>query len=377
MKRIVVLFLAFSLLLCGCASIFDGSYVSTQPNQVQGSLIDIGDIQAATYDELLSAVISLAERGAKSGIIYVPMYDPERVAADMERAARFALLKSPIAAYAVQEITWELGTNNGQRAAAVNITYIHDRAEILKIRTVQNMEQAAQMIYQELGDSSTGIVLYVVDYNKTDFVQMVEEYAFRNPQLVMETPQVVANIYPNTGASRVVELKFTYQNTREALRQMKNQVLPVYASATYRISEENSIMENFSRLYSFLMDRGFGEYTIETSNTPAYSLLWHGAGDSRAFATLYAAICRYVDLDCEVVTGTRNGEPWYWNLIKIEEAYYHLDLLRSYEDGGFSLRVDQEMNGYVWDYSAYPATPEEVDPSLQETQPLPTAPEEQ
>jgi len=239
------------------------------------------------------------------------------------------------------------------------------------------MEQAAQMIYQELGDSSTGIVLYVVDYNKTDFVQMVEEYAFRNPQLVMETPQVVANTYPNTGASRVVELKFTYQNTREALRQMKNQVLPVYASATYRISEENSIMENFSRLYSFLMDRGFGEYTIETSNTPAYSLLWHGAGDSRAFATLYAAICRYVDLDCEVVTGTRNGEPWYWNLIKIEEAYYHLDLLRSYEDGGFSLRVDQEMNGYVWDYSAYPATPEEVEPSLQETQPLPTAPEEQ
>lgn len=376
MKRIMACCLAVCLLFTGCASIFDGEHISTTPHEEQNSLQGSVNTQVDEYDELLEALISLAERGSRSGIVYVTNYDQELIERDMEKAARIALQKSPIAAYAVEEITWDLGMNRGQRAVAVNITYYHERPEIMKIRKVSDMEEAMQLLYRELGNSSAGTVMYVDYFANVDFVQLVEKFAFDNPQSVMETPQVAVSVYPQTGVSRVIELKFTYQNNRDDLRRFKTQVSSHYVSSKELVDKESPDKENFSRLYSHLMYRGFGEYKIETSITPAYSLIWDGTGDSRAFATLYAAICRLSELECQVITGTRNGEPWYWNLVEINGNYYHLDLLRSHEGEGFYLMLDNEMAGYVWNYSAHPATPEVMDPAIQETVPEVTEPAE-
>ena len=39
-------------------------------------------------------------------------------------------------------------------------------------------------------------------------------------------------------------------------------------------------------------------------------------------------------------------------------VYYHVDLLRSAESGRLVALTSDEMNGYVWDYSAYPPAAE-------------------
>ena len=117
------------------------------------------------------------------------------------------------------------------------------------------------------------------------------------------------------------------------------------------------------------------DYPIETSITPAYSLLRHGVGDSRAFAMVYAAMCRSAGLECSIITGTHDGEPWTWNMVQDNGRYYHVDLLRSSGEGAFREFTDGEMSGYVWDYSAYPqsiapSTPEQTEepmPVLEET----------
>ena len=36
--------------------------------------------------------------------------------------------------------------------------------------------------------------------------------------------------------------------------------------------------------------------------------------------------------------------------------YYHVDLLRSADSSRLTPLTDDEMEGYVWDYSAYPET---------------------
>lgn len=375
MKRIIACCLAVCLLLTGCASMFDGDYVSTIPHEEQNGLHGSMNAQVDQYDGLVEALVALAERGSRSGIIYVSNYDQKQIGTDMDKAVKTAMTVSPIAAYAVEEIAWDLGMNRGQRAVAVTITYYHERPEILKIRKVSNVDEAAQLIYKELDSSSAGTVIHIDNYSNVDFVQLVEKYAFENPHSVMEAPQVAVNVYPKTGVSRVIELKFTYQNTRDDLHRFKNQIASFYTVSKYYTEQEAPDHENFGRLYSYLMDRKNG-YIIETSITPAYSLLWHGTGDSKAFATLYAAICRLSELECQVITGTRQGEPWYWNMVKIDGKYYHLDLLRSHEEGGFRLMLDSEMAGYVWNYSAHPATPEEMDPEIQPTEPEETGPME-
>ncbi len=86
-------------------------------------------------------------------------------------------------------------------------------------------------------------------------------------------------------------------------------------------------------------------------------------GDSEAFAIVYAAMCRAAELDCYIVSGTRGGEPWFWNIIRADDLYYHVDLLQSKDAGAFQMLTDEQMQGYVWDYSAYPAAGAAAGPS--------------
>ena len=170
----------------------------------------------------------------------------------------------------------------------------------------------------------------------------------------MEIPKVTVGVY-GTGASRVVELNFAYENSRDALQLMRSQVKPVFDAAEMYVSGDAADRQKYSQLYAFLMERF--DYKVETSITPAYSLLHHGVGDSRAFATVYAAMCRKAGLECMVVTGTRSGEPWVWNIILDNGSYQHVDLLRCSDQNRFRTVADRDMEGYVWDYSAYPQCP--------------------
>lgn len=357
MKRVCLLIIAVSLLLSGCASLFDGTYISTTPHRPQNSQTVTDDVLASNYDELYAALVNMAQNGMQTGLIHIPQYKLDVVEKDMEEAVSTAMRRDPITAYAVETITWELGSS-GQRAIAVNIEYIHDRSEIRKIREVADIESATEVILSEVLNASAGVVLYIQDYRKTDFVKMVEEYAFDNPQLVIETPQITENIYPKYGVSRVVELKFGFQTDREELKLMKSRVNGTFSSAKGYVRDDAQDRQKLFQLYSFLMER-FDEYTIETSITPAFSLLWYGIGDSKAFATMYAALCRAEGLDCQVIRGTRDGEPWYWNLVKENDRYYHVDLPRSSALGMFQMLTDGQMQGYVWHYEAYPSCPDE------------------
>ena len=352
MLRITALILALSLLLGGCTGFLDSSYVYVTPHQEQDSQTEEQIVSVSNYDSLVSTICDMVEIGTQSGIISVARYDQATVDRDMRKAIDYAMTVDPIGAYAVSDISYDLGTNAGQPAVALSITYIHDRSEIRKIQWTKNWSQAEEALKKALDNCESGIVLYLQDYEDVDFDQWVAFYAAANPERVIELPEVTANLYPDSGRERIVELKFTYQNSRDALRNMQTQVQRVFTSAVYYISSDASDSQKYSQLYAFLMERF--EYKLETSITPAYSLLQHGVGDSKAFATVYAAMCLRAQLECITVTGTRAGEPWYWNIVSCDGAYYHVDLLRSSENDAFALLSDQEMTGYVWDYSAYP-----------------------
>ena len=350
--RMLILLLACSLLLGGCGWL-DGSYVSVKPHQGQSGGIRTDNLTVSDYQELLTVLEEVVAKGTESCVINVVGYEQDALEENLESAARHIQKIYPVGAYAVEEMSYEIGSNVGKIAIALDISYRHSRTEIRKIHHADNMEDVRSLVGQALEDYDPVLVLQIEPYEQADYAQIVENYAQRNPQKVMETPQVTAEIY-GIGHSRVVELTFSYQTSREALRLMQAQVQPVFESAVLYVSGEGAQMQKYSQLYAFLMERF--DYTVETSITPAYSLLRHGVGDSRAFATVYAAMCRDAGLECMVVTGTHSGEPRIWNMICAEEMYYHVDLLRSNAQSGFEALLDEEMTGYVWDYSAYPQT---------------------
>ena len=368
-RKLIPPILAASLLLSGCGWL-DGSYVSVTPHEEQRQETQSEVMVASDYLDLMAALEEMISSGMDSGVINVAGYPSDAVESGMAVAVRYAMENYPIGAYAVEAIDYEVGTNNGLPAVAVTIAYRHSRAEIQTIRDVPNMAEAETVITKALEGYDAGVVLLVEDYLATDFTQMVQDYAEEHPDTVMETPQVTSVIH-GTGKEKVVELTFSYRTSRDSLRQMQNQVQPVFDSAVLYVSGDGADRQKYSQLYAFLMERF--DYTIETSITPSYSLLRHGVGDSRAFAIVYAAMCRDAGLECLTVTGTRSGEPRTWNIVLDNGHYYHVDLLRCSESGSFREYSDGDMTGYVWDYSAYPECPAVGLPAVQE--PESSAPE--
>lgn len=364
MKRICLCVCIAALLLSGCSGIGSGHYHSVEQHEAQENQNSSQSVSVENFDQLCKALTELTRQATKNQVISFARYDQTKVDQDMRRAIWWVKTYDPITAYAVEKITYEKGASSGQTAVAVTISYVHDRAEIQKIKNAGSMKEAQQIISGVLNNCEAGVVLFLEEYEQADFVQMVEDYAFLYPQWVMEVPQVSATVYPESGTQRVVELKFIYQNSRDSLRQMQSQVSSVFASAELYVIGKGPSLEKYALLNSFLMERY--DYQLETSITPAYSLLHHGVGDARAFATVYAAMCEQTGVKCQVVTGTRWGEPWYWNLICVGDVYYHIDLLRCSQEGRFTPRTDVDMEGYVWDFSAYP---ESIAPPPPETEP--------
>lgn len=379
MKKLSLVFVVLLLatMFTGCDSLFTGSYSSVKPHQESHEDGSLEVVEIASTAELQAALKEFVTDGRESGVVYVTGIAENNLVFAMEKAVQTIRKNDPIGAFAVESIGYEIGTNTGRTAIAVNISYSRSRAEILRIKTVKDMDAVMGQIADSLEDCDAGLVVQVENYEDLDLTQRIQDYVDSNPHICMEMPQVSVSAYPDTGAQRVIELTFTYQTSREVLRTMQNYVSPVFRAAGLNVSEEKEESIKFSRMYAFLMERNDCE--ISTSITPAYSLLRHGVGDSKAFATVYAAMCRTAELDCRVISGTRDGEPWTWNLICQDGVYYHVDLIRSNENGKLVLNYQKDMDGYVWDYSAYPESeppavivppPQDAtDPTVENTEP--------
>lgn len=365
--RLLPLILALCLLLGGCGWL-NGSFVSVTPHEAPRQVSHSGTITAANYKEFVTALKQLVSAGTEVAAIHVSEYPAKALETGVQRAVYDVKHNDPIGAYAVEDIQYEIGSSSGLPAVSITVAYRHNSTELQRIRRALGVTQAQTAAAAALESYDPGIVLLVSQYEDTDFSQFVQDYAGEHPETIMEVPQVTQALY-GTGESRVVELIFSYQTSRDSLRRMQAQVKPVFDSAVLYVSGDADDYQKFSQLYAFLMERF--DYKLETSITPAYSLLRHGTGDSRAFAQVYAAMCRDAGLTCMTVTGTRDGEPWTWNILLDGEEYYHVDLLRCSENGQFREQTDEEMDGYVWDYSDYPectGKPAAVETTAVETQ---------
>ena len=348
--RLLVPLFCLCLLLCGC-SMMDGEYVSVTPNRPHGQNSTEEEIMVSSYQQVQDVLSEMVESGVQDGVMYITNVSDIQATYFISTAIAYIRTENPIGVYAVNRITYEIGTNMGKRAIAVKITYNHNRSEILRIKQVRYMEEATDLVRVALENYESSTVIKVKNYTDLDLVQFVEDYVSEHPDTCMEMPQVTVSFYPNFGYERVMEIFFTYQSGRDTLRLMQQSVSDVFMSARFYVDPHSENSEKFSHLYSFLMERY--EYTIETSITPSYSLLRHGVGDSKAFASGYAAMCRQVGLTCEVISGTKAGEAWHWNAIRDGDTVYHLDLLECKASGYYTVKTEEEMTGYVWDYTNY------------------------
>lgn len=351
MKKICALLVACCLLLTGC-SWLDGEYYSVTPHAANANQQTQDTVVLTSYLEMRDALVNMVAAGTTKQTFYLVDIEKSLVDQYVNTAIMHVTKTNAIGAYAVEDIQYEVGTTAGADAIAVDVTYAHGRQEILRIKRVQTMNSLKKLIMTAMTSYSANVVIQVAEFEPIDIVQFIQDYVDANPDLCMEMPQLAVAVYPESGQERVVEISFTYQNSRDALRVMQETVAPIFSAAKMYVQGSEDDHQKYEQLYGFLMERF--DYQYETSINPTYSLLRYGVGDSKAFAHVYKIMCRNTGIHCEVVVGSRDGDAHYWNFIKIDDTFYHLDLLACKESGEFKLNTSDEMTGYVWDYSVYP-----------------------
>lgn len=373
MKRILALLLLTALLLGldGCSYMVRQDYLAVK-RHVEQSLPETEPTEAeeptlvTNRNELRGAILSFVRNWTERGSIRVQDYAGD-ISTDLTEAMTYATKEDPIGAYAVDYADAELRGGASSGVVEVSIVFRRSAAEIDSIVTVSGLTGAYNKIRQALADYDTALTLRIRNYEETDFAAYVRNYCLDHLESVVALPELSAAVYPEEGNTRILELHFTYPASRDELRSMQASVETILDSAAAYVSGGVDQQRRVQLLGRFLLTRFSYTVAQEEPQMPAYDLLYLGIAHSLSFAEVFQYECSRADIDSWLVSGTRNGEPYYWNIVHIQEIYYHVDLMRSVERGEDALTLlsaeTLETEGYAWDVEAYPANP------LQEPEP--------
>ena len=365
-KLLILVWIAAALLgLTACNGWIKNDYLSVTPHVEQplpsSQIPEEEPLPVATNrNELRGTVLGFIRDWTEHGKILVEYYDGD-INADLAETIQYATQEDPIGAYAVDFADAELFGSEESGSIEISIVFRRSAAEIDSIVTVNGNNSAYSKIQNVLVNYDTALTLRIRNYRETDFAAYISEYCLEHPDQVLAVPDFSAEIYPDEGETRILELHFSYPDTRDEMRLKQNSVNTILSSASSYISSGKDEYEKVVLLYRFLCGRF--DYTVaeEEPTMPAYNLLCDGLAHSRSFSSVFFAECSNANIQCLLVSGTRGGKACYWNMVRLNEQYYYVDLMRSIELGEKEIRLlsTEEMLelGYIWDSTSYPATP--------------------
>lgn len=378
MKRIFAILTALlTAFLCACGALVEDSYLAVephaeQPTQTVGATQEEAETVVTNRSELRGAVLSRIRDWVEFDTLRVENYEGD-LEGDLSETLAYATQEDPIGAYAVDFIDAELSGDAASGSIELSVVFRRSAAEIASIVTVNNTSAALRRIDQALISGETALTLRIRSYEETDFETYIFGYCLKNPNLVVALPELSAQVYPKEGETRILELHFTYDRTRENLNLMLSSVNTILDSASSYVTSGGTEAERLELLARFLSNRFDYKISRSTPTMPAYDLLCEGKAHSLSFATVFRYECTKAGTECLLVSGERNGETWYWNIVCLDGVYYHIDLMRGVErhESTLTLLLQEEMRaeGYVWAEEEYPANPEPEPTETEEDQP--------
>lgn len=371
-KRLLCLLLCAAAIFTSACTFFSGEYRSVKEHEEQSQPSstapseDEGPAVVHNRNELRGEMLRFVRDWREVGTILTQDYLGD-LSEDLPDALHYITEEDPIGSFAVDYADAELLESG---VISLRIVFRRSAAEIDAIVTVDGIDDAYDMIYGMLENCRTSLTLRIRDYEETDFLQSIRSYSLLHLTTVAAVPQVSAQLYPKSGRTRILELHFVFPESRDTLLLKAESVATILNSARSFVSGGSNDTRRLELIYRFLKNRFQYTPVSEEPATPAYSLLCEGKLHSLSLA----AVCRFEgamsNLSCELIEGTKNGEPYFWNTILItqggESVTYHVDLMRDLLDDldTPALRTDAELlaEGYDWPGAPQP-TPEPTEES--------------
>lgn len=354
MKRILAVLLLCAMLsgLTGC-TLFDRSYSSVTPHQEQSaSEEDAAILRAENYTDLVSCVQHFVSMGQTTGTVHVYKYSGD-IEADLDAAVTEVLTEDPLGSYALKDIQFHYSRIVSYYECSFDFTYRRTLEDMTSIVNAYGTAAIRSQLQQAMSNFNATLTIRTASYyaDRTVLYSLAQEAYYASPDSALGYPAISISVYPETGVTRIVEISFIYDYWyRETMLQWKQSV----ASAVVQMAGQDTAADSTVAwlLYSRLMDNTV--YDSEGSAS-VYSALCQGTADSEGIALSYLLLCQQAGIPCQLVQGTLNGVPHWWNIITLEDTSWLLDVTRGDPETDF-LHNDDTMAdaGYNWSKEDYP-----------------------
>lgn len=358
-KQIVSLLLAglVSLSLAGCGNAFAREYSYSERFTVNYGGAEGDATEISNYSMLKSALLNLISQHSESAAFRFGNYNGS-VVDDLAAACLEVRTTHPLGAYAVETLTYDASRIVSYYTANIVIRYKRSAGEIESIRNVLNPGELENALREGLEAFRGALVLrvYNAQADEESIAALVETLCLREPAAIPAAPEAAVTGYPGEGANRIFELRLGFPYDEETMAAMSRQISEHAAAMAQEAASAGT--ENRPEL-ALRLAKNLANLAAEGGGT-AYAALVERSASAKGLALGFKALCDAAGIDCVVVRGSIGGMgagEHYWNMLSLEDAWYHADLSRFGNDPAHSFLMDDEgfWGEYIWDTDAYPA----------------------
>jgi hypothetical protein len=354
--RLLLLCAAILLLTASCGDTFSQEYLSVTAHDEQYAVDEESDaLTAENYLGLKNAILSFVENHTEYGTIRIYHYDGD-VESDLADAAYEVAKSDPLGAYAVDYMTHDCTLIVSYYEIHLYITFARTQEEIDAVERVNNISALRAAFEQGILDGTDTLTLRVSSYSEQDFDALARECYLANADRITEQPSVSVQLYPGTGVQRIIQIDFDYTTDAETRAQAQEELTAAITRVTDGVTLRSSETERFNQLSAELLE--LLTDAEPDDNALVYDVLCNGRMSSESVALTMQMLAEDVGLSCVTVSGRRNNSPYAWNVVTMDGASYHVDLMRDVTEGGETAQrySDAELEtDYSWDRDSVPA----------------------
>ena len=255
----------------------------------------------------------------------------------------------------MSNISYELNKLSSHTEARFSIRYAEagsDLDSIVRMQLTTGLEEQLQGAIRR-GDERLVVLIGRSMLSAEDVETMAGQVYRDDPILEPREPRVQVNMLSGTGQQRLYEINFSYGMNREELaaRRAELQALEPFSNLE-RLPYSGALRALMACNYLTQNCR-----YREDGESDIYAALALGEADSEGLALAYIELCRQLDVPCQIVYGQRDWESRCWNIIRLGEDYYHVDISVCSVSGpemGFLLPDETMWAHCRWDISSYP-----------------------
>lgn len=342
--RILAGSLCICLLLSGCSSLLDREYVSVTPHIATET--EEGDptvLRAESYQDLVNALVHLVSQRAGTGTVRLYL-DDEEVEPALERACLEVVQQVPVGAYAVDYIKYSAQSVVTYSQAEVEIAYRRSKEQMDAIVSATGRSALQAEFASALLRGNGECVVRISHFSEDeDYIRSVFQQAFLStPEAGVELPELTVAIYPEQGLQRIVEVRLQYAEEPEEHARRAQSMQEAVRALSLPLGGLPAAQRLTSALDALLR---CARHDAAAGGT-AWHALTEGVANARGLAMALRLLCRQMDINAQVVSGTRDGEPHFWNAVSVDGEWICFDLSRG--SSAPSTWEELTQRGYDW-----------------------------